>query len=183
LLSRMSAALTGCPGVWARRCTHFAAALTIATMPARTASGNSGQAAKTTAKSGSSGSELVALLVARPAREPTFAVASWRKRGLPLCDATPSQSEGLDVSWRLVASIDACTEKLEAAGIAPASRNPQGITQQGGCADTPAPCLHRACTDFRLHELVARWHTLASDVREGILRIACVQGDISRAGE
>jgi hypothetical protein len=51
------------------------AAFTVATMAARTAWGNSGQAAKTTAKSGSSASALVALLVAPGGRGLTLNVA------------------------------------------------------------------------------------------------------------
>jgi len=81
-----------------QRNVHRPVAVTIATMPARTSSGNSGQAAKTTAKSGYSDSRLVALSVACTGRGPTLAVAPWRKTDLFSCDATPSQSEGLDVS-------------------------------------------------------------------------------------
>jgi hypothetical protein len=94
----------------------------IAKMPARTASGNSGQAATTTAKFGSLNSVPVALSVARPGREPPFTVASWRKSGLSSCDGTRSSSWSLDASCRSMSSGDACTEKVEAAGIAPASR-------------------------------------------------------------
>jgi hypothetical protein len=79
------------------RIVHRPVALTMATMPARTASGNSGQAAKTTAKSGSSGGGLVALLVARTGRGPTLAAGPWRITGLCSCDATPEQSGELDV--------------------------------------------------------------------------------------
>jgi len=45
-------------------CTHFGAALTIATMPALRASGNRSQASMTAAKSESSGSRRVAFWVA-----------------------------------------------------------------------------------------------------------------------
>ena len=70
-----------------------------------------------------------------------------------------------------------------AAGIAPASRNPQVVMQHDRCVDTPPPCLHTACTDFALRELVACWQQLSADVRERIVRIARGQGDISRVGE
>jgi hypothetical protein len=72
---------------------------------------------------------------------------------------------------------------MEAAGIAPASRNTQAIMQQEGCVDTPPPCLHIACTDFGLRELVACWHTLAADVRERILMIARGEEAFSLPGE
>jgi hypothetical protein len=45
------------------------------------------------------------------------------------------------------------------------------------------PCLHTACTDFALRELVACWQQLSAGVRERIVRIARGQGDISRVGE
>jgi hypothetical protein len=91
-------------------------------MPAWTASGNSGQAATTTAKFGSLNSVPVALSVARPGREPPFTVASWRRSGLSSCDGTLSSSWSLDATCRSMSSGDACREKVEAAGIAPASR-------------------------------------------------------------
>jgi hypothetical protein len=72
---------------------------------------------------------------------------------------------------------------MEAAGIAPASQNPQDIVPQASCVDAPPPCLHIACNDLALRELVASWHGLAVDVREGIVRMARVRADISRAGE
>jgi hypothetical protein len=61
---------------------------------------------------------------------------------------------------------------VEAAGIAPASRNSQAYTQHSTCGDTPLPCLHIACTDFGLRKLVACWHTLSADVREKIMALA-----------
>ena len=72
---------------------------------------------------------------------------------------------------------------MERAGIAPASRNPQVVIQHDSCVDTPSPCLHTACTDFALRELVACWQQLSAGVRERIVRIARGQGDISRVGE
>ena len=50
-------------------------------------------------------------------------------------------------------------------------------------SNTPAPCLHTACTDLALRELVSCWHRLTPDVRETIVRIARGQGDFSRVGE
>jgi hypothetical protein len=72
---------------------------------------------------------------------------------------------------------------MEAAGIAPASKIPQAGTQHGSYVDTPPPCLHIACTDLALREMVACWHLLSVNVRETIVRISRGQRDISRAGE
>ena len=72
---------------------------------------------------------------------------------------------------------------VEAAGIAPASHIPEVLTPHSTCVDTPPPCLHTACTDLALRELVASWHRLTPDVRETIVRIARGQGDFSRVGE
>jgi hypothetical protein len=48
-------------------------------------------------------------------------------------------------------------------------------------AATPIPpCLHIACTDFALRELVACWHRLAADVRERIIELAR-RGDPARS--
>jgi hypothetical protein len=58
---------------------------------------------------------------------------------------------------------------MEAAEIKPASRNAQVIIQQSDCADTRRACLHLACTDLALRELVACWHRLTADVREKIV--------------
>jgi hypothetical protein len=57
---------------------------------------------------------------------------------------------------------------MEAAGIAPAFQDPQVVSQHDGCVDTPPPCLHTACSDSALRELVAGWHRLTADVREKI---------------
>jgi hypothetical protein len=35
-----------------------------------------------------------------------------------------------------------------------------------------AECLHPACNDLALHELVTAWHELSADIRETIVRIA-----------
>jgi len=48
--------------------------------------------------------------------------------------------------------------------------------QQGSCADTPLPCLHIACTDLALRELVANWHRLSADVRRKITEMARGEG-------
>jgi hypothetical protein len=145
---------------------HSRTALTMATTPARTDSGSSGQAPTTMAKSGSAGRSLVALSVARLGRVPSSAVAAWRSKGLSSSDATPLQSRGLDGLGRLVSPVDACIEKVEAAGIAPASLNRHVFTLHSTCADTPPTCLHTACADLDLRELVASWHRLSADVSE-----------------
>jgi hypothetical protein len=64
------------------------------------------------------------------------------------------------------------THELEAAGIAPASQNPQTITQEDSCVDTNPPCLHLACTDLALRELVIAWRQLSAEARETIVKIA-----------
>jgi hypothetical protein len=94
----------------------------IAKIEARTVSGRSGQAATTAAKAGSSNSGPVALSVARGGRELPLAVASCRITIPSSCDTTPWLSEGLDALCRSLSPVDACSEKMEAAGIAPASR-------------------------------------------------------------
>jgi hypothetical protein len=71
---------------------------------------------------------------------------------------------------------------MEAAGIAPASLISQVATQDSTCGDTPPRCLHIACTDFGLRELVLNWHRLSADARETIVGIARGQGDFSDAG-
>jgi hypothetical protein len=75
------------------------------------------------------------------------------------------------------------TRVMEAAGIAPASPNSQIHMQESGSGNPAPPCLHIACTDFGLRELVACWHRLSADVRESIVRIALGQGDLSAVGE
>jgi hypothetical protein len=72
---------------------------------------------------------------------------------------------------------------VEAAGIAPASQNPQIYSQQCTCGNSPPRCLHTACTDFGLRELVACWHTLASDVREKIVMLARGNDGFAGSGE
>jgi hypothetical protein len=76
-----------------------------------------------------------------------------------------------------------CSEKVGAAGIAPACQNAQSILQQQSCVNTTPPCLHIACTDFDLRELVASWRRLSADVKETIVRIARGEGDCSPLGE
>jgi hypothetical protein len=71
---------------------------------------------------------------------------------------------------------------MEAAGIAPASRFPQAETRNDSYGDAPTSCLHAACTDFALRELVACWHWLSPDVRDLIVRIARGQGDLPPVG-
>jgi hypothetical protein len=72
---------------------------------------------------------------------------------------------------------------VEAAGIAPAAQNSEADSQDSTCVDAPPPCLHIACADFGLRELVACWHRMTVDVRERIMRIARGQEDSSRFGE
>jgi hypothetical protein len=64
------------------------------------------------------------------------------------------------------------TQKMEAAGIAPASRNSQVDTQHSTYGNAPPPCLHTVCTDFGQRELVAIWHRLTPDVSDKILDLA-----------
>jgi hypothetical protein len=61
---------------------------------------------------------------------------------------------------------------MEAAGIAPASQSSQAETQHGSYVDTPPPCLHTACTDLALRELVANWHRLTAVCREKIVEMS-----------
>ena len=65
--------------------------------------------------------------------------------------------------------VDLETEQL---AIAPASRNPQSTTQEATCVDASPPCLHPACTDSALRELVTAWHQMSSEAREKVVRIA-----------
>ena len=71
---------------------------------------------------------------------------------------------------------------IEAAGIAPASLVPQVDIQHSHYVEPTWACLHIACTDFGLRELVANWHLLSPDAKETILGIARGEGDFSRAG-
>ena len=75
------------------------------------------------------------------------------------------------------------TQKMEAAGIAPASQIPQVVSQHDTCVEQGCQWLHYVCTEEALSELVAAWHGLAPEVREAIVRIARGQGDFSRVGE
>jgi hypothetical protein len=61
---------------------------------------------------------------------------------------------------------------VEAAGIAPASQVPQVVSPHDTCIDCPPTCLHIACTDFALRELVASWRRLTPDVRGKIMELA-----------
>ena len=91
------------------------AAFTVATM-AWTAWGNSGQAAKTTPKSGSSTSELAALLAAPGGRGMTLYVACWRDSPSSSCVATSLLVASSDVACRDESLLDARIEKVEAGG-------------------------------------------------------------------
>jgi len=61
---------------------------------------------------------------------------------------------------------------VEAAGIAPASRIPQVVSQNDTCADHGCQWLQYVCTDAALRELVADWHLLTPSVRTAILDLA-----------
>jgi hypothetical protein len=71
---------------------------------------------------------------------------------------------------------------VEAAGIAPGSLVPQVDTQQSHYVEPTWVCLHIACTDFGLRELVANWHRLSADARKTIVGIARSLVDLPRAG-
>jgi hypothetical protein len=47
-----------------------------------------------------------------------------------------------------------------------------GLTQEDSCVDTNPPCLHLACTDLALRELVIAWRQLSAEARETIVKIA-----------
>jgi hypothetical protein len=64
------------------------------------------------------------------------------------------------------------TTEVEAPGIARASQFSQQLISQNGYVDIPSSCLHTACTDFALRELVASWHRVTPDVREKIMEEA-----------
>ena len=108
----------------------------------------------------------------RAGRGPTFTVVSWRKSCVLTDDATSSSSGSLAVSWHRLSLVDARTEKVEAAGIAPASQNSQIVSQHSDCVDTRPSCLHTACSDLALRELVAGWHMLTLAVRQRIINVA-----------
>jgi hypothetical protein len=127
-------------------------------MPARTVSGNSSQAATMMAKSGSSG------LWAGSA----FGSAGGTRTAV-YCRFVAEN--GPVIVRRMLSPVDACTEKVEAAGIAPAMGSLPDITQHRACVNGPAPCLHHVCTDLPLRDLVARWHLLTLEVREKIMEV------------
>ena len=54
-----------------------------------------------------------------------------RRTAFSSCDATPSLSVGSDVLCRVLSPVDACSEKVEAARIAPASR--EALTTASTC--------------------------------------------------
>jgi hypothetical protein len=60
---------------------------------------------------------------------------------------------------------------MEAAGIAPVFRIPQIDTQRISCVDAPLPCLHTACTNSALRELVTCWQRLTPHVRAAIMQL------------
>ena len=86
------------------------AALTIATMPARTGSGSRSQASTMTPRSGSLSKGMVALLVARGGRGVPFVVAWWREPDSSSCVATTLGLSGLGVSRRGESPVDACSQ-------------------------------------------------------------------------
>jgi hypothetical protein len=60
---------------------------------------------------------------------------------------------------------------VEAAGIAPASQIPQVVLKHDICVESRRPCLHTACTDLALGELVASWHRLTPEVCAAIMEL------------
>ena len=71
-------------------------------------------------------------------------------------------------SWTQVfANKRVTTQEVEAAGIAPASRNPQGLLCSKVVASTPLPPVYTLPALISAQdELVACWHLLAADVRQ-----------------
>jgi len=67
--------------------------------------------------------------------------------------------------------------KMEAAGIAPASQIPQVVTPHGTCVERGCRWLHYVCTEEALHELIANWHRLTSDVRAAIMQSVRGRGE------
>ena len=132
-------------------CAHCRAALIMATILARTLSGSLGQASTTAAKSGSLNTGPVALSVARGGREPPLVVASWRRSVRSSFDASPSPSAATDVFRRPLSPVDACTEKVEAAGIAPASRLTQVTLLIYFATSAPKGC--RNCVGTAWHSV------------------------------
>jgi hypothetical protein len=61
---------------------------------------------------------------------------------------------------------------MEAAGIAPASQNPQVALEQGTCVEQGCEWLHYVCTEEALQELVTKWHRLTPSVRIAIVDLA-----------
>jgi hypothetical protein len=87
--------------------------------------------------------------------------------------ATSSTEEN---RWRPFASgVD--SKAVETAGIAPASQFSHVETQQGRYVDARTACLHAACTDFVLRELVANWHRLTQNVSAAILQLVRSRGE------
>ena len=70
---------------------------------------------------------------------------------------------------RVESLLDTCLEKVEAAGIAPASPFPQVISPHDTCVDHGRRWLHDVCNDAALRELVANWHRLTPSVKEAIM--------------
>jgi len=62
-------------------------------------------------------------------------------------------------------------QKVEAAGIAPASRIPQVVRPHTTCVEHGCQWLHYVCTDAALQELVANWHRLTPSVREKVMAL------------
>ena len=52
---------------------------------------------------------------------------------------------------------------MEAAGIAPACRNPQANMQQDSCVDAVPSCLHPAGNELALRELVTARHEVSAE--------------------
>ena len=63
-------------------------------------------------------------------------------------------------------------QKVEAAGIAPASPIPQVVSPNDTCVEGGCQWLHNVCTDAALRELVAVWHGLTPEVKEKIAGLA-----------
>jgi len=60
---------------------------------------------------------------------------------------------------------------VEAAGIAPASRNTQIVLQHDVCVEQGCQWLHYVCIEAALQELLANWHRLTPAVRTAIMAL------------